>query len=172
MSKEKKKTIILTVVLSLICVVLIGIFSVDTLMQKGTVVDKETKKLMNEFEEYFNSKKRTVIYYASSGCGYCQLQSPILETISDDYDMGAIRKNYSLREIVVYSINAGVNILLFSNNIYGKDENLSSKIKKIIKEEITLGNIKIQDIENSYQKIMKLKQNLNNSNNFALIKCL
>ena len=80
--------------------------------------------------------------------------------ISDDYDMGAIRKNYSLREIVVNSINAGVNILMFSNNIEIDDDDISTKIKKIIKEELLLGNIKIQDINNSYNKIMKLKNNL------------
>ena len=33
--------------------------------------------------------------------------------ISDDYDMGAIKKNYSLRDIVVNSINSGVDIMLF-----------------------------------------------------------
>ena len=49
--------------------------------------------------------------------------------ISDDYDMGAIRKNYSLRDIIVNSINAGVNILLFSNNIDKNDENLALKIQ-------------------------------------------
>lgn len=80
--------------------------------------------------------------------------------ISDDYDMGAIRKNYSLRDIIVNSINAGVNILLFSNNIDKNDENLALKIQKIIKKEIKLGNIKEQDIENSYQKIIELKKRL------------
>ena len=80
--------------------------------------------------------------------------------ISDDYDMRAIRKNYSLRDIVVNSINAGVNILLFSNNIDKNDENLALKIQKIIKKEIKLGNIKEQDIENSYQKIIELKKRL------------
>ena len=81
--------------------------------------------------------------------------------VSDDYDMGAIRKNYSLRDIVVNSINSGVNILLFSNNIEGKDKNLPIKIRKIIKKEIELGNIKIEDIENSYRKIVNLKRRLN-----------
>ena len=80
--------------------------------------------------------------------------------ISDDYDMGAIRKNYSLREIVVNSINSGINILMFSNNIEIDDDDISTKIKKIIKEELSLGNIKIQDINNSYNKIIKLKSNL------------
>lgn len=87
MSKEKKKTIILTVILSVICLALIAIFTVDTLRQKGTIVDEETKELMEEFYESFNSKEREVIYYASSECGYCELQKPILETIAEDYDM-------------------------------------------------------------------------------------
>jgi beta-N-acetylhexosaminidase len=80
--------------------------------------------------------------------------------ISDDYDMKAIRDNYSLRDIIVNSINSGVNILLFSNNIETKDGNLPLKIRKIIKKEIELGNIKIEDIDNSYQKITRLKRRL------------
>jgi len=43
--------------------------------------------------------------------------------ISDDYNMGAIKNNYSLRETLINSINSGVNILLFSNHI-GKYDNL------------------------------------------------
>lgn len=87
MAKEKKKTIIFTVVLTMLCLALLGIFIVDTLKENGTIVEEETSKLMKEFDEYYNSEKRTVIYYASEGCGYCELQTPILETIADDYDM-------------------------------------------------------------------------------------
>lgn len=87
--------------------------------------------------------------------------------ISDDYDMKAIRDNYSLRDIIVNSINSGINILLFSNNIESKDKNLPKKIRKIIKKEIELGNIKIEDINNSYQKIIRLKRRLSSWNNFA-----
>lgn len=81
--------------------------------------------------------------------------------ISDDYDMGAIRKNYSLEDIIENAINSGVNILLFSNNIEVKDKNLPKKIKKIIKSDLRNGKIKIEDINNSYYKIMNLKRNLN-----------
>lgn len=87
MSKEKKKTIILTVVLSVICLALIGVFVVDLLKGKGFIVGEETNEIMQEFNEEFNSKERTVIFYASSQCGYCELQKPILETIAEDYDM-------------------------------------------------------------------------------------
>lgn len=80
--------------------------------------------------------------------------------ISDDYDMGAIRDNYSLRDIVVNSINAGVDILLFSNNIKVFDDKIAYKIHKIIKEEIKLGNIKEDRIDEAYKKVLKLKQEL------------
>ena len=87
MSKEKKKAIILTVVLSVICLVLIGVFVFIELKQAGIVSDKETNEFMKEFNKEFNSKERNVIYYASSGCSYCELQKPILETIAEDYDI-------------------------------------------------------------------------------------
>lgn len=87
MSKEKKKTIILTVVLSVICLALIGFLVVDELKEKGIITSEETNEAMKEFNKQFNSKERKVIFFASSSCGYCELQKPILETISEDYDM-------------------------------------------------------------------------------------
>ena len=48
MSKEKKKTIILTVVLSVICLALIGFLVVDILRENGTIVDKETNDVMKD----------------------------------------------------------------------------------------------------------------------------
>ena len=80
--------------------------------------------------------------------------------VSDDYDMRAIADNYSLRETVVKAINAGVDIMIFSNNIHRYDINVSKKVHKIIKQEIKKGNIKESDIDNSYNKIMALKSQL------------
>lgn len=87
MSKEKKKTIILTVVLSVICLALIGFLVVDVLKDKGIITNEETNEVMKEFNKQFNSKERKVIFFASSACAYCELQKPILETIAEDYDM-------------------------------------------------------------------------------------
>ena len=80
--------------------------------------------------------------------------------VSDDYDMGAIKKNYTLREIVINSINSGIDIMLFSNNIEKNDSSTAKKIHKIIKEEIKKGNIKEENINNSYKKIIELKRKL------------
>lgn len=87
MTKEKKKTIILTGVLIVICLALIGFLVIDTLKQNGTITSVETDELMKDFNKTFNSKDRKVIFYASSTCAYCTLQKPVLETISEDYDM-------------------------------------------------------------------------------------
>lgn len=87
MSKEKKKTVILTCILVVIAAVLIGFLVVNKLKENGTLSDKEAKQIVKDFEKYFNSKEKTVIYYASTECGWCSLQTPILETIAEDYDM-------------------------------------------------------------------------------------
>ncbi len=80
--------------------------------------------------------------------------------ISDDYDMRAIRDSYELETIVEKAIGAGVNILLFSNNLDFYDKNLVKKYKKIVKKGVKKGTINLQDIDNSYLKIMELKNNL------------
>lgn len=80
--------------------------------------------------------------------------------VSDDFDMGAIRKNYPLSEILKLSINSGINLMIFSNNISKNDASISSKIHKIIKQEIKNGNIDEKNIDESFRKILELKRNL------------
>lgn len=87
MEKEKKKTIVLTTISIVIAAALIVVFAITTLRESGTIGTKESRELMNEFNKYYSSKERTVIYYASKDCSYCSLQTPILEVIADDYDM-------------------------------------------------------------------------------------
>lgn len=87
MTTEKKKTIIFTVILIVVALVLIGFLVIDRLKDNGTIANDEVKEIMNDFNKYYSSKDRTVIYYASTTCGWCSLQTPILETIAEDYDM-------------------------------------------------------------------------------------
>ncbi|MDO4963222.1 MAG: thioredoxin family protein [bacterium] len=84
---EKKKSIIFAAILVIAVLSIIGVFAVKDLKQNGLVTNSEVKKIMKDFNKYFNKKDRTVIYYASTNCGYCELQTPILETIAKDYDM-------------------------------------------------------------------------------------
>ena len=51
------------------------------------VSEKESNQIMDNFYEYFKSKEAKIIYYASSTCGYCSLQTPIMEQIDKDYDI-------------------------------------------------------------------------------------
>lgn len=77
--------------------------------------------------------------------------------ITDDLDMGAIRKNYDLYEIVSLSINAGENILLFSNR-FEHDKKLVDKINLAIKRGLVDGYILSDNLVNSYERIIKLKK--------------
>ena len=77
--------------------------------------------------------------------------------ITDDLDMGAIRKNYDLYEIVSLSINAGENILLFSNR-FEHDKKLVDKINLAIKSGLVDGYILSDNLVNSYERIIKLKK--------------
>ena len=84
--KEQTKNIAVIIMAALVAIGLIAVYvAVDIIPKKE--IKEESSEILKEFYEEFNSKERTVIYYASSQCGYCELQSPILDTISDDYDM-------------------------------------------------------------------------------------
>jgi beta-N-acetylhexosaminidase len=78
--------------------------------------------------------------------------------ISDDMHMGAISQHYGLETAIEKAINAGVDILMFSNNsreFYDAKaaEKAVATVKKLLKE----GKITDAQIEKSYQKIIKLK---------------
>ncbi|OJJ14211.1 hypothetical protein BKI52_43865 [marine bacterium AO1-C] len=82
--------------------------------------------------------------------------------ISDDMQMNAIAKNYGLEEALEKSINAGVDIILFSNN--GRDsynQQTVPQVIAIIKKLIKDGKISRQRIDESYARIMKMKEQLN-----------
>lgn len=81
MSKQKKKSIIIVSVLSIVLLALISLLIIEKLPSK------EATRTVANFDKYFNSKETKVIYYASSKCGYCSLETPILKTIAQDYDV-------------------------------------------------------------------------------------
>ena len=85
--KEKKKTIISSMILAIVALLLIGVFVVVELRENGVIGSYESSEIIKIFGKAYNSKDRKVIYYASSTCGYCELQKPILETIAEDYNI-------------------------------------------------------------------------------------
>jgi beta-N-acetylhexosaminidase len=80
---------------------------------------------------------------------------------SDDMQMHAITKHYGLEEAIKLAINAGVDILTFSNNISGSQERTVDKVHQIIKKFVTEGTISQERIDQSFARIMNLKQQLN-----------
>jgi len=87
MKKERKKTIIVTVSLAVIALILMLCFIFIELKDMGVIGSAESNEIMKEFNYTYNSNEKKVIYYASSECGYCELQKPILEVIAKDYDI-------------------------------------------------------------------------------------
>lgn len=79
--------------------------------------------------------------------------------ITDDLDMGAIRQNYDLEETVIQAINAGNDILLFSNRKH-HNPNLADDVNKIVKNAILEGLIRPSRIQESYNRVIQLKKNI------------
>ncbi|MBS1558165.1 MAG: glycoside hydrolase family 3 protein [Bacteroidetes bacterium] len=77
---------------------------------------------------------------------------------SDDMQMKAIASNYGLEEAIRLSINAGVDILCFSNNIQGVEERTVEKVHTIIKKFVNNGAIPVSRIDESYHRVMNLKK--------------
>lgn len=79
---------------------------------------------------------------------------------SDDMQMHAITKQYGLEESIRLAVNAGVDILTFSNNIMGSDERTVDKVHTIIRNFVKTGAISQKRIDESFTRIMKLKSRI------------
>jgi beta-N-acetylhexosaminidase len=79
--------------------------------------------------------------------------------ITDDLEMGAIRKIYDLHDTVVKAVNAGVDILLFSNTA-AYSPALGDKIRKILVDEANANDEFRRKIEKSYSRIVELKRRI------------
>lgn len=81
---------------------------------------------------------------------------------SDDMQMHAIEKHFGIENALLLAIDAGVDVLIFSNNIQNSEERTVDKVHEIIKELVTSGKIEEQRIDQSYDRIMKLKSRFKN----------
>jgi beta-N-acetylhexosaminidase len=78
--------------------------------------------------------------------------------VSDDMEMGAVR-DYSLDERVVKGVNAGTDLLVFSN-VTLRDPELGAKLHAIIANAARDGRISRSRVEKAYGKIMLLKRRI------------
>lgn len=89
---------------------------------------------------------------------------------TDDMQMHAIAKHYGLEDAIRLAILAGVDIMTFSNNIAGSDERTVDKVHAIIREMVKKGVITESRIDESYDRVMKLKSGLVADNRIAELK--
>ncbi len=89
---------------------------------------------------------------------------------SDDMQMHAITKHFGLEESIRRAVNAGVDIMTFSNNIAGSDERTVAKVHAIIRKMVDKGEIKRERIDESFKRIMTAKRQLLSEDRLATLQ--
>jgi beta-N-acetylhexosaminidase len=77
--------------------------------------------------------------------------------LSDDMEMKAISGHYGLEQAMQYGIEAGLDVLCFGNNM-NFDPHIVEKAADIIHRLVTTGEISETRINQSFQRIQKLKE--------------
>ena len=80
--------------------------------------------------------------------------------ITDDLQMYAISKHYPLKEAIRLAINAGVDILLFGNQLDPKHEVSIQKLVSIVKSLLSKGKIRQESIERANRRIDAMKSKI------------
>jgi beta-N-acetylhexosaminidase len=77
---------------------------------------------------------------------------------SDDMQMHAISKNYGFERSVELAVNAGVDIIMFGNNVDPKDKPITAtEVHNTLKKLVSQGRISKARIDEAYARIMKMK---------------
>ena len=84
--------------------------------------------------------------------------------VSDDMDMGAIVNEYGRDTAIEMAINAGNDILVFGNNLTF-DKNRGAQVHSAIMQMVRDGKISKSRIRESYNRIRRMKNQLNNIRN-------
>lgn len=88
--------------------------------------------------------------------------------ITDDICMGAIADQYSLEDALKHSINAGVDMIILANHY----QDQTAEAVEIIENLVNSGEISAQRIDDSYNRILILKERnkIQNPNTFKICK--
>ncbi|MCJ7473210.1 MAG: glycoside hydrolase family 3 protein [Actinobacteria bacterium] len=78
--------------------------------------------------------------------------------VSDDMQMEAITNYFGFEESIIKAINAGCNLLIYSNNNQEYEDDIAQRVVETIKKAVKEGKITEEEIINSYNKIRKLKE--------------
>ena len=77
---------------------------------------------------------------------------------SDDLHMQAIIKHYTLEEAIFRAIDAGVDVLLFSQNLPRDQQQSPAELHALVRKLVRSGRITSARIATSYRRIMSLKR--------------
>ncbi len=77
---------------------------------------------------------------------------------SDDMQMHAISKNYGLENAIKLSILAGVDVLVFGNNVNQSYRTSGTEVHAILLKLVKSGEISEERIHESFERIMELKE--------------
>jgi beta-N-acetylhexosaminidase len=80
--------------------------------------------------------------------------------ITDDLQMGAINNKYGLRNTLKLAIGAGNDILLFGNQLSVNSIVTVDKLVNTVKELISTGEVSLEDIEKSNERMRLLKEGI------------
>ena len=79
--------------------------------------------------------------------------------ITDDLDMGAIRKSFKLKDAIIMALAAGNDLLLLSNSLK-YDADLAPKAVNWITSAVKEGRLTKEQIAASHARVMRLKQSV------------
>jgi len=79
---------------------------------------------------------------------------------SDDMNMKAVSDIYTLKQAVIKAINAGVDVLVFSS-YFTQNSSVVKEVRGIILQAVKSGDIDKKTIENSYKRVIRLKNGIN-----------
>ena len=77
---------------------------------------------------------------------------------SDDMQMHAISKEYGFEESIKMALLAGIDVLMFANNVTGNNKRTITDIHAIIKDLVLAREISEARIKSSYNRILNLKR--------------
>ena len=78
--------------------------------------------------------------------------------MSDDMQMQAIAAHYDLETALFEAVSAGVDLLVFGNNLTVYDEDITSRAAAILRALVERGRLSLDRIEASARRIGRLKQ--------------
>jgi beta-N-acetylhexosaminidase len=79
--------------------------------------------------------------------------------VSDDMQMGAITDNFTLQKALILAINAGVDCLVFGNQLSKKNQK-ASELLDIIEDAVQNKQISLKRIDKAYKRIIQIKKTI------------